>query len=71
MDEIVEVYSGYDYAVRPVAIHWQGARLAVAAVLDAWRDPRGKAFRIRTETDQIFNLLYVVENDSWEIQEIG
>ncbi len=71
MSEPVECYSGYEYGVRPVALHWQEARLEVETILNSWRDPRGKGFRVRTVGGKVFDLFYDTSNDSWHIQEIS
>jgi hypothetical protein len=69
--EPVETYSGHEYAVRPVAVHWQGARLEIEAILNAWRDPQGKGFRVRTAGGQVFDLFYDFARDAWQILETG
>ena len=69
--ESVESYSGYEYAVRPVALHWQGVRLEVEEILNAWRDPHGKGFRVRTLNGRVFTLFYDTSMDTWQIQETG
>ncbi len=71
MSEPVECYSSYEYGVRPVALRWQDARLEVEAILNSWRDPRGKGFRVRTVDEKVFDLFYDIVNNSWELIEIG
>jgi hypothetical protein len=70
MDAWVECHSGYEYAVRPVAVHWQGERLEVEAVLQSWRDPQGRGFRVRSVGGQVFDLFFDLVTDSWRIEEI-
>ena len=46
MKQAVECYSGATYAERPVAVQWQGQRLAVEQVLRSWRTPAGPGFDV-------------------------
>jgi hypothetical protein len=50
-----------------LAIHWQGERLEVGQILDAWRGPDGKFYRISTQNGQIFELHYSESEDAWSI----
>jgi hypothetical protein len=50
-----------------LAICWQGERLVVEQMLDAWRTPDGKYYRISTLDGQIFELNYSESNDAWSI----
>lgn len=68
MTDLVECHSGFEYAERPVALHWQGVRLVVADILNCRRTPSGKSFRIRTPDEQIFKLCYHELNDEWCIE---
>jgi hypothetical protein len=63
----VECHSGYDYAGRPLALHWQGGRLVISEVENAWRSPEGKCFRVRTEDGRRFELVYNEQNDEWRV----
>ena len=65
----VECHSGYVYAERPVALHWEGNRLEVEEVLDRWQTPEGKGFRVRTGDGQIFELYYNESLDKWSIRQ--
>jgi hypothetical protein len=64
----VECYSGGEYAERPRALYWQGARLAVAEVLQGWRTPDGKHFCVRTRDGQVFDLGYAEGTGTWSIE---
>lgn len=68
MPASVECHSGLEYAERPTALWWQGARLEVEAVEAEWRIPGGKQFRVRTTDGQVFELVYVASHDEWRIQ---
>jgi hypothetical protein len=65
----VECRSDGDYAGRPLAISWQGQRLVVEKVLDAWRAPNGKCYRVSTQDGQVFELCYSEFDDAWSIAE--
>lgn len=67
----VECRSETTYAQRPVAVHWEGRRWAVAAVLAEARTPAGKWFRVQTVDGPIFELTYVETLDEWQIRFMG
>jgi hypothetical protein len=67
MDHQVECHSGYEYGERPTALHWEGARLEVEEILNRWRDPQGKGFRVRTVGGQVFALFYDMLSETWRI----
>jgi hypothetical protein len=69
MNDLVECHSGYEYGERPVALQWEGNRLEIIRVLDRWRSPGGKRFRVRTLDEQIFELYYSEQDDEWTIQQ--
>ncbi len=64
---VVECHSGYEYAERPVAIHWEGQRLEVERVEAEWRVSGGKQFRVRTRDGRRFDLFYEELDDEWRI----
>lgn len=63
----VECRSEHTYAQRPVAVWWQERRLAVEAVEDEWRTPRGPAFRLRCEEGLAFVVVFDEAGDCWEV----
>ena len=67
MPESVECYSGVEYPERPTAVAYQGRRLEIAQVIQAWRIPEGKRFRVQTEDMQVFELLYGESEGDWLI----
>jgi hypothetical protein len=69
MADWVECHSGYEYAERPVALHWEGDRLEIEEVLDRWQTPGSKCFRVRTGDGQIFELYYSESLDEWSIHQ--
>ena len=66
-DEIVECHSGHTYAERPIALRWDGARLGIEEIEDAWRIPGGRKFRVRVEDGRTFELFYGELYDEWRI----
>ena len=70
MENPVECHSGYDYAVRPIALFWAGERLEVETIIAEWRTPEKKAFRVHIADGRIFDLEYTQVSDTWEITAI-
>jgi hypothetical protein len=67
--EQVECYSGGEYAERPRALYWQGSRLGIAEIIQSWRTPEGKRFRVLSEDERVFELSYDKAVDEWIIVE--
>lgn len=67
-DSTAECYSGDTYAQEPRVVVWEGKRLPVVSVERRWRTPEGPAFRVVTELDGVFDLLYVEADDWWRVQ---
>jgi hypothetical protein len=67
MVDRVECYSGVEYPERPTAISYQGQRLEIAQVIQAWRIPEGKRFRVQTTDMQVFELVYKESENDWLI----
>ncbi|HJW91141.1 MAG TPA: hypothetical protein VJ436_10920 [Anaerolineales bacterium] len=63
----VECHSGFEYAQRPVAFTWQGARLRVNRILEQARIPEGKRFLVQAGNQQEFYLFYAESLDEWTI----
>ncbi len=70
MSDVVECHSGFEYAERPVALTWEGQRLAIQKVEDAWRIPGGRRFRVITEDGRVFELFYGELYDEWRIHPV-
>lgn len=71
MTEQVECYSGSAYGERPRAFTWQGQRLEIIRLVDRWRQPGERGFRVSTPGGQEFMLVYDEQNAAWSIREIG
>ena len=67
MKHAVECYSGSSYAERPVAVHWQGQRLAVEQVLRSWRTPQGPGFDVVVADGRKFHLSYDESSETWHV----
>jgi len=70
LTDLVECHSGYEYAERPLALHWEGQRLEIAAIEADWRIPGAHCFRVRTQDDRRFELFYGELYDEWRINPI-
>jgi hypothetical protein len=66
-EERVECHSGYTYAERPIALHWQGERLEIEQVEERWRIPGGLRFRVKVTDGRVFELFYGELYDEWRI----
>ncbi|HEX9798149.1 MAG TPA: hypothetical protein VGA52_14300 [Anaerolineales bacterium] len=64
---LVECHSGFVYADRPTALHWDGERLEVEEIEAQWRIPGGRRFRVRTTDQRLFELFYGELYDEWRI----
>jgi hypothetical protein len=64
---IVECHSGYAYPERPVALCYDGVRLAVTAILTQWRTPNGRCFAVKVGDGREFVLAYNEKEDDWTI----
>ena len=69
MPDIVECHSEYEYAEKPVALTWDGKWLEIAAILERWRIPGAKCFRVKTAGGLIFELFYSELYDEWCINQ--
>jgi hypothetical protein len=67
VSELVECHSGYIYAERPVALHWENQRLEITEILARWRIPGGRRFRVRVADERVFELFYGELYDEWRI----
>jgi hypothetical protein len=69
IDSQVLCRSDSSYAERPVSLIWNGQRLDIRAILDRWRTPEGKWFRVVTGDEQIFELFYNEQWNEWSIRQ--
>ena len=69
MIDIVECHSDFEYAEKPVALTWKDQRLEISEIVERWRIPGAKCFRVRTTDRQIFELFYGELYDEWRIHQ--
>lgn len=68
MSDPVACLSGGAYADRPVAVRWDEQWVRIETIIERWRTPQGKGFRVRADEGQIFNLFYDEPHDSWRVE---
>ncbi len=61
--------SDSSYAERPIGLIWSGQRLEIQVIVDRWRTPEGKGFRVVTSDDQVFELFYNEQWIEWSIRQ--
>jgi hypothetical protein len=66
--DMVECYSGVEYAERPRKFLWQGSWRAVGRICAQRRVPEGKQFVVEDEERGTFVLTYESERDLWTIR---
>jgi hypothetical protein len=66
----VECRSDYQYAQRPVALHWDEQRMEISAIQAEWRTPEGHSFRVITCDGRQFELFYGELDDEWRINPV-
>jgi len=69
MADNVECHSGFVYADKPVALTLEGQRLEITGILDQWRLPGQRCFRVETSDGQMFELSYSENEDEWHIHQ--
>jgi len=69
MNDIVECHSNFEYAEKPVALTWKDQRLEISEIIERWRIPGAKCFRVSTTDGQIFELFYGELYDEWRIHQ--
>jgi len=67
MNDQVECHSGYTYAQRPTALHWQDERLDIEEILFEWHSPHARYFKVITVNHLAFELAYIEDSDQWRI----
>ena len=68
MQNQVWEYSGYEYAERPRVLSWEDERLEIDKILDRWRMPGKKGFRVRVSDEREFELVYDEIAEEWNIK---
>jgi hypothetical protein len=75
MIELVECLSDHTYAMRPIALTWEGRRLEISGILAEWRTPAAKHFRVNTSEGLKFELIFsenpdAIPGSSWQVHPI-
>ena len=65
---VVECYSGYTFAERPIAFLWARRRYKIKTIIKQWRSPEGPGFRVITESGLQCDLTYREDQDEWSVQ---
>ena len=68
MGDLVECYSGAEYAEQPRKFFWQGNWRTVSRIRSEHRTPGGKQFEVEDEEQGRFLLTYDSGPDLWTIQ---
>jgi len=66
----VECHSGSEYGEYPREFIWQGQHLEVVEVLQRWRTPDGKRFRLLAADRQVYELTYVELSQVWLVSSV-
>ena len=66
--EPVECYAGAEYPERPRSFEWKGKRLEIAQITAQWKSPLGNIFQVLTTEQEVFELFFNQETDSWTIE---
>jgi hypothetical protein len=70
VNDSVECHSGYEYADRPTALHYEGERMEIVEIIARWRIPGGRCFRVLTSGGRTFELFYGELYDEWRINPV-
>lgn len=68
---LVECYSGARYGERPLAFVWEGKRQEIAAIPRQWRLPEGPCYRVITQNEEKFDLIYLELEDEWQVYSLS
>ena len=68
MNDQVFCRSDTEYAERPIRLIWQDVSLEIIEITTRWREPNRKAFRVLTNSGQIFKLSYDLTTQQWKVE---
>ncbi len=63
----VHCYSGARYGEHPLAFEWEGKHYEIAAIQQQWRLPDGPCYRVITQEEERFDLVYLEHEDRWGV----
>ncbi|MGQ9545614.1 MAG: hypothetical protein ACUVTR_00385 [Dehalococcoidia bacterium] len=66
----VGCYSGYIYAEQPRSFVWEGKRVDIKTVEQAWQESGRRLFRVVTGDGKLFELCYNEGDDLWSAVEL-
>lgn len=67
---IVNCYSGYTYAERPISFRWEDTEYKVDEIEKEWFEPGERHFRVRTVDNKLFQLCYNESYNQWSLIEL-
>jgi hypothetical protein len=67
----VECYAGYAGEETPIAFRDDGTRVLIASVLDRWRTPTARCFRVQAYSGRIYVLSQDLGTLAWRIESMG
>jgi hypothetical protein len=68
---LVQCRSDFCYAQRPQRIYWAGVWQNVTRLTAEWKTPDGHIFRVLTDANIVFELIFQEINDNWQIKFAG
>jgi hypothetical protein len=69
MMDKVTAYAGSTYPESPRSLVWEGQTYFVQDIIERWREPHRLGFLVRCRPGTtLFELVYLVEEDQWQIQ---
>jgi len=69
VDSQVECYSGSTYGEAPRRFTFQDKQLEVKSILSRGRQPEGLFFHVLGSDDGIYELVFVIEKDHWQVKQ--
>ena len=64
---IVTCHSGYTYPEYPTSFDWEGRSLKVDRIIAEWQSPGEKHFKVLVDDNQVFDLIYRLNDGNWII----
>lgn len=68
---LVKCASGYTYAEKPLAFHFDGVEYQIERIVREWRTPESKRFLVQETGGLVFELMYDTGVDEWHITPRG
>ena len=72
MSDKVTAYAGSTYPESPRSFEWEGQTYFVQTVIERWREPHRLKFLVCCTPDAtLFELVYLIEEDQWQVRPSG